>query len=75
MDRREFLTGLFGLATAAALPNAAALSQPVTLDWEAAILNLQRQYLYEIVAFGTCMIRHTDVFPFVEIIPASEWHV
>lgn len=74
MDRREFLIGLFGVAVVTAMPTTA-LSQPTSLEWEVAILNLQRQYLYEIVAFGTCMIQYTDAFPFVEIIPASEWHV
>lgn len=72
MNRRDFLGALFGTAVVAALPSAAVLLEPITLDWQAALNKVMSAYMQEFVCFGTAGIRTTDVFPFVEVITAQE---
>ena len=71
MDRREFLQGLFGVATVMAMPSLA-LSKPASLDWQAAVLEVYNKCQFDLMMFGQCYSKYTDEFPYIKHIPLNE---
>ncbi len=71
MDRRTFLAGLFSLTGSVVVPTSA-LSQPTTLDWQQAVLEVFNACQFDLMMFGKCYYKYVKEFPYVKHIPLSE---
>lgn len=75
MNRRAFLTGLFGAAAVASLGPLTALEKTKGFDnaaWEAAILGVYSDHFTSLVLYGTAALRYDDEFPFVHNVVIEE---
>lgn len=75
MNRRAFLTGLFGTAAITALPVSAKVLEPtLTLgpDWQTAIAKVYANYMTDLMLYGTGAIRSCDTFPWIENVPLTQ---
>lgn len=79
MNRRDFLSNLFGVAVVAALPNLplieAAVTTPTIQEWETAINRVWVASLSDLIIYGTSAIRQIDTFPFIENVPLEELRI
>ncbi len=79
MNRRDFLTGLFGAAAVASLGPAAILDPAKVLfdraTWENAILQVCSDYFANLVLYGTAALQPIDEFPFIRNVPSEELYL
>ena len=72
MNRRDFLTGLFGAAVVATLPITKALSLPTHQAFIDAVLEVQSQAWMNFLAYGCAAIESIEDFPYVRSVPLNE---
>lgn len=73
MNRRQFLTRLFGAAAVATLPALPRLSAGTTTEaWVRAVLMVQQDLLADLVIFGTAALEPCEEFPFVRNVDLSK---
>lgn len=74
--RRQFLTGLFGVAVVAALPPMPALPPTYTLEqWQLAVAKVWSDCMFDMLAYGTSATRPCKAFPFIECVPLNELYL
>lgn len=75
MNRRAFLTGLFGTAAVAAFGPMPILEAKTSINWatwEAAVLQVYSDHFANLFIYGTAAIEHIDEFPFIRNVPLEE---
>lgn len=76
MNRRQFLTRLFGAAAVAALPPLPRLLTNCTIeDWVRAIVVVQQDFICDRVMFGIGMLESCDEFPFIRTVDPAKLHL
>lgn len=71
MNRRAFLTGLFGAAIATQLPATKVLEVASTADWEAIMQAVLDQYVQDFMLYGMGAVRYIETFPYIENVDPS----
>lgn len=73
LNRRSFLVGLFGTAVVAAAGPMPTIVEPIDLEaWAKAVAEIYGRHVSNIITFGISAIRHTEKFPFIELVEPED---
>lgn len=74
MNRRDFLSGLFGTAVVASLAPAYVLTEAATQDWQLAVLPIYERSMFELRVYGTTVIKNIDTFPYIANVNLEDFY-